>query len=646
MSHALLAALLFAGPVAPGEPDPPAAPGETTGAVEVTGRLTAGFPLTFTLVGPEVLSETGDPDPFTDYTFTGTFATKSPLGLAERTSVTEAPGYFAADGDAANSGAASGDRWRVHFRVPPGAIVGPGSPLEYALTLKRGEKVVARRAGQLPGPGAGGRLELRDGVEVRPADPPAPPAALLARDGRLWRAGAPFYKTGAGSPENLLAFADFDGTWSLKGEPREGESHSTAPHRYAPHLADWNPGDPTWGDGRGKGLIGALNYLAGAGANSLYFLPFNVAGDGRDVWPHASPDDRTRFDCSKLDQWNAVFDHCDKLGIALHMLLTETENESLFENRDGGGGGPVPFADTRKLYYRELIARFGHHPAVIWNLGEENGPEGEDKSGPDGRGNTDAQRLAFAAYIKKLDPYAHPVVVHTYPNQQEAVYTPLLGSPHFDGASLQLSPMGKTREETLKWRARSAAAGRPWFVALDEVGPANTGVMPDDADGAADNHRDVRRALWANLLSGGSGAEWYFGYKYHDNDLNLEDFRSRAEVWAFSKLAREFAERENLHEYEPAPGLFEAEKVVAARRPAGGGATDGGALLIYIPAGRDPAVPLPAGEHAVRWFDPQSGGEWRTGSAPTVAGPGEEVPLGDPPGGDRSRDWVAKVGGE
>ena len=25
-----------------------------------------------------------------------------------------------------------------------------------------------------------------------------------------------------------------------------------------------------------------------------------------------------------------------------------------------------------KLYYRELIARFGHHMAMNWNLGEEN----------------------------------------------------------------------------------------------------------------------------------------------------------------------------------------------------------------------------------------------------------------------------------
>ncbi|MEM9703798.1 MAG: hypothetical protein AAF907_15270, partial [Planctomycetota bacterium] len=161
----------------------------------------------------------------------------------------------------------------------------------------------------------------------------------------------------------------------------------------------------------------------------------------------------------------------------------------------------------------------------------------------------------------------------------------------------------------------------------------------------AENHIQVRRALWANLLSGGAGAEWYFGYKFAHNDLNLEDFRSRANVWQFSKIAREFAEREGLHEYEPVPELYEAEQVVAARRAAAEDGASGESLLVYVPAGRAPDAALPAGEHAVRWFDPIAGGDWQTGGSPTVTGPGEEVRFGTPPDGDRSHDWVVKIGG-
>ncbi len=284
-------------------------------AVTVTGQtdgaFRAGCPIAFTLAGPEVLSEAGDPNPFTDYTFTGTFGPSDepgPDGKAgpDGDASIVVPGYFAADGNAAETGADSGDKWRVRYR--------PNSegPVRYRLKLKKGDELIASAAGTIDIAGP----PRTDG---RTADFRTR-GALHSRDGRLvlvppggqLRDATPFYKTGAGSPENLLAYADFDGTYSLKSRPRQGESHSVAPHRYAPHVKDWNDGDPTWGAGetagRGKGLIGALNYLADAGANSLYFVPFNVAGDGRDVWPHAAPDgrepnDRTRFDCSKLDQW-------------------------------------------------------------------------------------------------------------------------------------------------------------------------------------------------------------------------------------------------------------------------------------------------------------------------------------------------------
>ncbi|MEM9702958.1 MAG: DUF5060 domain-containing protein, partial [Planctomycetota bacterium] len=473
-------------------------------SVEVAGEPVAGFPLTFTLTGPETLSETSESNPFADYVFTGTFSTPA----FDRRIVV--PGYFAADGAAGETGADTGDQWRLHYR-PEFA-----GPLNYRLTLVQGDRLLASAEGTIevqPAPTVDD--ETRD-FRLRGALKPRDGGLTLAPPGTKPAEWTPFYKTGAGSPENLLAYADFDGTWATKSKPRKGESHSVASHKYQPHLQDWTDGDPTWQGGKGKGLIGALNYLAGAGANTIYFIPFNVAGDGRDVWPHRAepgkePTDLTRFDCSKLDQWEIVFTHCDRLGIALHVLVTETENEGLFENRTGSGKNyeitGVPFAETRKLYYRELIARFGHHPAVIWNLGEENGRNRKPILRGDARDTTDAQRQAFAAFIKKIDPYDHPVVVHTFPNWQEAIYTPLLGDPNFDGASLQLSPMSQTREQTLRWRARSAAAGRPWFVALDEIGPANAGVLPDAAEGAAENHVQVRRALWANLLSGGAGAE-------------------------------------------------------------------------------------------------------------------------------------------
>ena len=57
---------------------------------------------------------------------------------------------------------------------------------------------------------------------------------------------------------------------------------------------DYTDGDPTWQGGKGKRIIGALNYLAAKGVNSISFLPNNVGGDSDDVWPFVSSTEKTR----------------------------------------------------------------------------------------------------------------------------------------------------------------------------------------------------------------------------------------------------------------------------------------------------------------------------------------------------------------
>ena len=61
----------------------------------------------------------------------------------------------------------------------------------------------------------------------------------------------------------------------------------------------------------------------------------------------------------------------------LHLLTQETENETLLDNGET--------SVQRKVYYKELIARFGHHLGIIWNMGEENGPSAPDQWSPIGK---------------------------------------------------------------------------------------------------------------------------------------------------------------------------------------------------------------------------------------------------------------------
>ncbi len=69
------------------------------------------------------------------------------------------------------------------------------------------------------------------------------------------------------------------------------------------------------------------------------------------------------MDVSRLDQWEIVFGHGTQKGMYLHFKTSETENEMLLDSGDLGV--------QRRLYYRELIARYSHHLALNWNLGEE-----------------------------------------------------------------------------------------------------------------------------------------------------------------------------------------------------------------------------------------------------------------------------------
>ena len=71
-----------------------------------------------------------------------------------------------------------------------------------------------------------------------------------------------------------------------------------------------------------------------------------------------------------------------------------------------------------------MIARFGHHNGVTWNMGEENT-------------NTTAERKAFMDYFKAMDPYDHPVVIHTIDGAANSTYSGLLGHDAMDGMSLQ-----------------------------------------------------------------------------------------------------------------------------------------------------------------------------------------------------------------
>ena len=394
-------------------------------------------------------------------------------------------------------------------------------------------------------------------------------------------------------------------------------------------------------------MIGAISYLSSKGGNAFSFLTYNAGGDGDNVWPFVQREDKLHFDCSKLDQWGIVFDHGTDRNMYLHFKLQETENDDnlvkrgkqgfVKESLDGGDLGR-----QRKVYLKELIARFGHALALNWNLGEENT-------------QSTKQQKAMIDYIKTIDPYDHNIVVHTYPKQQDKVYGALLGNRSgLTGASLQNSSLRTTHQQTLKWVTNSTKAGKPWVVAFDESGSAAHGVCPDlgyegfdgkDSSGKMiyTQHEVRKYTLWGNLMAGGAGCEYYFGYKFAQNDLTCEDWRSRDQSWGYGRIALSFFRDQQIpiQEMENQNSLVGNEKNSNERYCL---AKSGEVYLVYLPEGGSCELDLSGvGDKAfaVRWFNPRSGGELVQGSVATVTG-GDKVALGNPPQ-DAAEDWLVVV---
>ena len=206
---------------------------EGKAGVVITGELKQWHKVTLTLDGPQATETDTDPNPFTDYRMNVTFAHES--GTPRYT----VPGYFAADGRAAETSAASGRTWRAHLSPDK------TGRWTYTVSFTKGRHVaVDDGAVGTPVAGCDG---VRGTFTVAPTD-------KAGRDfrakGRLTYVGKRylqfagtkeyFLKVGADAPENFLAYRDFDGDFKADGHKDDLVKD------WRPHVQDWKPGDPTW----------------------------------------------------------------------------------------------------------------------------------------------------------------------------------------------------------------------------------------------------------------------------------------------------------------------------------------------------------------------------------------------------------------
>jgi len=321
------------------EPFNVASTGALSGELKRWHRITLGF-------SGRPTSETNDiMNPFTDFRLDVTFthATASNISYV-------CPGFYAADGNAANSGAFSGSAWLVHFT--PSEV----GEWRWQASFVQGENVVLTNNGTSASffDGSSGTFVVEESDKDKTGRDFRGKGLLRYVGGHhlQFSNGEYFMKVGMASPENILAYEDFDGALNNTNGYLK---------TWAPHEQDYQPGNQTWMGGRGTALIGALNYLASKEQNSFRIQTLTLDGDDGTVSPFLStPEgevDTLRYDVSRLAQWEVVLDHAENLGLHVHVRLSEQENDQLL-----GGLGL-----ERMVYYRELIARFSHHLALTWN---------------------------------------------------------------------------------------------------------------------------------------------------------------------------------------------------------------------------------------------------------------------------------------
>jgi len=580
--------------------------GSEPGVAELIGERRLWEPLSLDFAGPSLNESDFDPSPFIDYRLT--VLLRAPDGqLFQR------PGFFDGDGQ----GGGNGNTWRIRFSPSQAGL------WHYLAAFRQGDEVAVSLD-----PAAGSASDFSGSGGGFVINAPDPAAQGFLGKGRLgwdnahylrFANGSFWIKGGTDSPENFLAYGGFDNTLDQGGLPPGGDFL----HAYGPHVADWEEGDPDWGAAAGRGIIGALNYLNDVGVNSIYFLPLNLGGDGQEVYPFLSPAGGSpanlQYDISKLWQWNQVFEHAQRQAIALHFVLNETEgpNEVWLDNGTLGL--------QRRLFYRELVARFGHHLALKWNLSEEN-----DFSVPELR--------EFASYIQAQDKNAHPITVHTKPNNFRD-YDELLGDPLISATSIQYNP-NLAGDHVEDWRAQSSQAGRPWVLDMDENNPAGSGLNDGNAD-------DLRKRVLYDVYFSGGNIEWYAGYfprppEEIGGDITLEDFRTREAMWDMMRCARELMEQElPFWQMQPDDDRLSGEA----------GAFGGGEVFsvggedelhaIYLPDASPSGellVDASGAPYRQRWFNPRS---CQFADDRIIQSEGT-IELGEAPS-DADEDWVVLI---
>lgn len=272
--------------------------------------------------------------------------------------------------------------------------------------------------------------------------------------------------------------------------------------------------------------------------------------------------------------------------------------------------------EKMKQHWRYLIARWGAYPAVWCLAGEGAMPYylSEDKDG-------DRKRLVegwseLAAYVRKVDPYGHPLTAHPSRSAREVVNDDAL-------INFDMLQTGHGDRQSLANTLRSVEAS----YGAEHRMPVLNGEVCYEGIGEACRQEVQRLMFWVCMLSGacghsyGANGIWQvnrpgapYGPSPHGRSWGDTPWRE-AMQWPGSGqvgLAKRFLERYEWHRFAPHPEWVENHATPERTWAPYAGGIEGELRMVFLPSGVWGAT-LCQLERDVRYraflFDPTGGEE-------------------------------------
>ncbi len=310
----------------------------------------------------------------------------------------------------------------------------------------------------------------------------------------------------------------------------------------------------------------AVDYLAERGINSFYIMSHNIDGDDKDVWPwlgrtakeaKTNSTGEVRFDVAKLDEWRDLFEYMQTRGVVVYLVL---EDDSAWKRFD------------HARYYREIVARFGYLPALVFNMGEEHNENYKLSEG-----------LALAQQLADIDPYHHPRGIHNV-NTANNDY---IDAPQIDFTAIQTGSPGT--------RSGLANALQHNQIAIDWIrGCEQRGKRTLMANFDEGRPEETRAAWWAAYMAGGV-------WEAHVQSPYDRPMSAWEPVWTELGGTRTLMESLAFWEMQPHNELVKSGQALCLAKP-------GAVYALYLPAGGMVTIDLPPNtEYQVSWWNPANG---------------------------------------